>query len=114
MKAGWKLSSLIYILIMIAAIAFFSNFLLASQKPNEIDLSQAITLSQEGKIQKVIIDGDAMLLTTTDGKEFKTFKEPNTSIYDIKGLNLTGVDIAVKGSSGFNWSGLLVNLLPLV
>ncbi|MDP2931969.1 MAG: ATP-dependent zinc metalloprotease FtsH [Chloroflexota bacterium] len=114
MKAGWKLSSLIYILIMIAAIAFFSNFLLASQKPNEIDLSQAIRLSQEGKIQKVVIDGDAILLTTTDGKEFKTFKETNTSIYDIKGLNLTGVDIAVKGFSGFNWSGLLVNLLPLV
>jgi len=114
MKSKWKISSLIYIAILIAAIAIFSHLFTTSQEPVEIPLSEAIAISQRHEISKIAIDGDTLTLTTTDGKELKTFKESNANIYDIKGLDLTGVTVDVKGTGGINWSGLLINFLPLL
>jgi cell division protease FtsH len=114
MKSNWKISSLIYIAILIAAIAIFSQLFSTSQEPAEIPLSEAIAISQRHEISKIAIDGDTLTLTTTDGKELKTFKESNANIYDIKGLDLTGVTVDVKGTGGINWGGLLINFLPLL
>ena len=114
MKSNWKISSLIYIAILIAAIAIFSQLFSTSQEPTEIPLSEAIAISQRHEISKIAIDGDTLTLTTTDGKELKTFKESNANIYDIKGLDLTGVTVDVKGTGGINWGGLLINFLPLL
>jgi len=114
MKSGWRLNSLIYIAILIAAIAVFSHLFSKAQEPTEIPLSEAVAMSQENKIEKIVIDGDTLLITTTDGVELKTFKESNASIYDIKGFNLEGVVVKVKGVTGVNWGGLLINLLPLL
>jgi cell division protease FtsH len=114
MKSNWKRNGLIYILILLAAILFFYFLMPGSNEPEEVPLSQVIGLSQDNQITKIKIDGESMLVTTIDGKELKTYKEPNTSIYDIKELSLEGVTIDIKGSSGINWGSLLINLLPLL
>ena len=90
------------------------SLLSTPQKPTEIPLSEAITRSHNGDIEKIVVEGDELTITTVNGTEFKTFKESNASIYDIEGFNLEGVVVDIKGSSGFNWGGLLINLLPLV
>jgi len=113
-KRGWKLNSLIYIAILIVAIAVFSSLFSGSKEPAEIPLSEAIAMSQENKIAKILIDDNTLLITTTDGVELETFKENNASIYDIEGLILEGIVVEVKGSSGFNWGGLMINFLPLL
>ncbi len=112
MKSSWKRSSLIYIVIIIAAVVFFSVFFPLSSKPTEIPLSEVITMSQNGEIKKIAVDGDELIITTID-TELRAFKESNASIYDIQGLNLEGIVIDVK-SPGFEWSGLLFSLLPLL
>jgi len=114
MKRGWKLNSLIYIAILIVAIAVFSSLFSRSQEPAEIPLSEAIVMSQENKIEKILVEDDTLLITTTEGVELKTFKENNASIYDIEGLSLEGIVVEVEGSSGFNWGGLMINFLPLL
>jgi len=114
MFKGWRLNGLIYLVILIVAIVVFTNLFTSSQKPDEIPLSEAIIMSQGNGIEKIAVDGDALLITTREGVEKETFKESNASIYDIEGLNLEGVVVEVEGSSGFNWGGLLINLLPLV
>jgi len=114
MKSGWKLNSLIYIAILIAAIAVFSYLFSRSQEPTEIALSEAVAMSQENKIEKILVEDNTLLITTTDGTELRTFKENNASIYDIEGLNLEGIIVEVEGSGGFNWGGLLINFLPLL
>jgi cell division protease FtsH len=114
MKSNWKRNGLIYIFILLAAILFFYFLMPGSSEPEEVPLSQVIAMSQNSEITKIKIDGDTLLVTTTDSKEYKTYKETNTSIYDIKELNLTGVTIDIKGSSGINWGSLLINLLPLL
>ena len=114
MKRGWRLNSLIYIAILIVAIAVFSYLFSGSQEPVEVPLSEAIAMSQENKIDKIFVEDNTLFITTTGGVELKTFKENNASIYDIEGLSLEGIEVEVKGSSGFNWGGLMINFLPLL
>jgi cell division protease FtsH len=114
MKPGWQRNSLIYIAILLAAVALFSFLLPISEKPEEIPLSEAIAMSQNGEIEKIVVENEELLITTTGGTELKTFKESNANIYEIGGLSLEGVVVEIKGSSGINWGNLLLNFLPLI
>ncbi|MFC2002365.1 ATP-dependent zinc metalloprotease FtsH [Chloroflexota bacterium] len=111
---NWKRSSLIYIVILVAAVALVSQWWSAPEKPEEIPLSEAITMSQQKGIEKILIEENLLLITTIDGTELKTFKENNATIYEIEGLELEGVEVEIKGSSGINWGGVLINFLPLL
>ena len=114
MKPIWRRNIIVYLAIVLVAVALFSFLLPAANKPEEIPLSQAITMSQNNEIAEIKVEDEALFITTVGGKELTTFKESNANIYDIEGLNLEGVVVNVKGSSGFNWGGLMINLLPLV
>ncbi len=114
MKPGGMYKAVIFIAILVGAIALFSLLFPTSTKPEEIPLSEVIAMSQNSEIEKIVVEEEALLITATDGSEFKTFKEANANIYDITGLNLEGVVVEVKGSSGFNWGSLLINFLPLL
>jgi len=114
MKPSWGRNSLIYIAILIVGIVLVVQFWPGADKPEEVPLSEVIARSQTGEIEKIVVEGELLTVTTTDGTELRTFKEANASIYEIAGLNLEGVVVDIKGSSGFNWGGLLLNFLPLI
>ncbi len=114
MKPIWKRSGLVYLVILIGAITLFAYILPSSQKPEEIPLSKAIAMSQNNEIAEIQVEDNHMLITTIDGTELSTFKEINASIYDIEGLNLTGVIVEIKGSTGIDWGSLFINFLPLI
>jgi cell division protease FtsH len=115
MKSGGISKGLIFIVIVIVGVALFTIFFQTSDKPTEIPLSEAIAMSQNNEIEKIVVEGDALHITATDGSELETYKESNISIYEIEGFNLENVkDVEVEGSSSFNWGGLLINFLPLV
>ena len=114
MKSIWRRSSLIYIAIMIGALIFFSFFFPMTKKPTETPLSEVITMSQNGEIEKIVVDSDVLLITTIDGTELKTITG-NLSLDGLQelGLNLEGIVIDVK-ASGFDWGGILLSFLPLL
>ena len=114
MKPSWKRSSLIYIAILLAAVALFSYLLPSANKPEEVPLSEVIAMSQNKEIAEIKVEEDTLLITTIDDTELRTFKESNASIYEIEGLDLEGVVVDIKGSSGINWGGLMLNFLPLL
>ena len=114
MGLNWKRNSIIYIIILMMAIFLFYLIMPGATKPQEVPLSQVITMSQQQQIEKIVVNTDFLLVTTTDGKELKAYKESSASIYDIKGLDLTGIVIDVKGSSGIEWGTLVINLLPFL
>jgi cell division protease FtsH len=114
MRPFWRGTGLFYIAILIAAIVIFVYILPSTQKPEEIPLSEAIAMSQAGQIAEIRVEDDELLITTIEGIELITFKEPNASIYDIEGLNFEGMVVEVKDSSGINWGGVLLNFLPLI
>ncbi len=114
MKPSWGRNSLIYIAILLAAVALFSYMLPSADKPEEVPLSDVIAMSQSNQIARIEIEEAELLVTTVDGTELITFKESNASIYEIEGLDLQGVVVDIKGSTGINWGGLLLNFLPLI
>jgi len=101
-KPGWKRSSLIYIAILFAGIALFSQ-LIPKDKPEEVPLSEVIAMSQKKEIAEIKVEDDMLLITTIGDRELRAFKESNASIYEIEGLDLQGVVVDIKGSSGINW-----------
>ncbi len=114
MKPSWKRSSLIYIAILLAAVALFSYLLPTANKPEEVPLSEVIAMSQDKKIAEITVENDLLTIATVDDTEVRAFKESNATIYEIEGLNLEGIVVNVKGSSGINWGSLMLNFLPII
>jgi cell division protease FtsH len=113
-KPNWKRSSLIYIAILLAAVVLFTYLLPSANKPEEVPISEVVAMSQNKKIAEIEVEDVMLLVTTVEGTELRAYKESGTSLYDIEGLSLEGVVVKVKGSSGINWGGLLLNFLPLL
>ncbi len=105
---------IIFIAIAIAAIALFAYFTPATEKPEEIPLTEAIAMSQSGEIAAITEENDALLITTIDGTELKTIKG-NLTLLDLEELGFVlpegGYEITPSG--GFNWS-MVMNFLPLI
>jgi len=110
----WQRNSLIYIAILFAGVALIALFLPTLQKPTEIGLDEAIAMSQGNEVEKFLIYGDTLLITTIGGKELKAFIG-NLNYVDLQelGLNLKGKDYGVK-PSGFEWGGVLISFFPLL
>jgi len=114
MRINWKRSIIVYIVLIVAAVVFFTFILPSGQKPEEIPLSDAIAMSQNSEIEKIVVESDTINITANDGTEYVTFKEINASIYEIEGLNLEGVEVEIEGAGGIDWGGLLISFLPLL
>jgi cell division protease FtsH len=114
MKSSWMRNSLIYIVILVAAVVLLSQLFPTPGKPTEIPLDKAIAMSQSGEIAGIVVEGNELLITTTEGTEMKT-AIGNLTLVELKelGLKLDGVDYEVK-PSGFDWSGLLIGFIPLI
>ncbi len=115
MKSNWKRNSLIYIVILLAAILLFSFLIPGSNEPEEMGLSEAIALSQEdGQIASVLVQSDTMTITKADGTEVKTSIGALT-IVDVQELGfILPADYEIEPAGGINWGGLLLNFLPLL
>jgi cell division protease FtsH len=115
MKASWMRNSLIYIIILVAAVILLFQFFPTGGKPTEISLDEAIAMSQNDEIAEITVDGEELLITATDGEELKASAGILTLV-DLKelGLKLEGIDYEVK-PTGFDWGGLLLTfLLPML
>ncbi|MFH0846886.1 MAG: ATP-dependent zinc metalloprotease FtsH [Chloroflexota bacterium] len=114
MKPDWKHNLFIYLAIALAAIAVFSYFMPSTARATEIPLSQVVGMSQRHELERIEIEDNSMKITTKNGTQYIAFKEATQSIYEIKELDLTGVVVEVKGTSGIDWMSLLLNFLPLL
>ena len=71
MKINWKCSIIIYLIIALAAITFFTVILPGtSTKPTTIPISQAITMSQQHEISSIEVNGDTLNITGTNGTTY--------------------------------------------
>ena len=115
MKINWKRSIIIYLIIILAAITFFTIVLPGTgTKPTTIPISNMVTMSQKGEIKSIEVSGDTINITGTDGKTYVTTKESGATIYQITGLDLTNVSVDVKPPAGVDWGSILVTVLPLL
>lgn len=109
---NWRRNGLLYIVILVAGVAFATVLFSTPGKPTEIPLSDVITLSQANKIRGIVVEDAWLTITTTEGKELKSFMGSST-IFEITGLSLEGIEVDIK-PGGIDWGNLLIGFLPLV
>ena len=115
MKINWKRSIIIYAIIIMAAITFFTIVLPGTEtKPETIPISKMVTMSQAHEIKTIEVSGDTINITGTDGSKYVTTKESGANIYDITGLDLTGIQVNVKPPAAFDWGSLLFTVVPFL
>jgi cell division protease FtsH len=114
MKSNWMRNSLIYIIILVAAVVLLYQLFPTSDKPTEIGLDEAITMSQDNEIAALTVDGEDLLITDTTGNKLKA-AIGNLTLVDLQelGLKLDNADYEVKPSS-FDWGSILISFLPLL
>jgi cell division protease FtsH len=114
MRFGLNRNLIIFIAVLTVAIALFTYFAPQANEPEEISLDEAIAMSQNGEIGKIVVAGEELLITSTEDVELKT-TIGSLTLVDLQelGLNLEGVDWEVK-PSGINWGNLALNFLPLM
>ncbi len=114
MKSDWKRNTFIYLAILLAGIAIFSYFMPSANKASEVPLSQVVAMSQKHEISKIDIENDVLNITMANGTKYIAYKEPIQPLDEVKDIDLTGVIVNVQGSTGINWTTMIINFLPLV
>ena len=114
----------LYLLILIAIVALVFAFLPKGSKVPEGSLNEVISLAKRGDVN-IIQKGDSLLVTAKDGKELlkssfhgSTFELQGIllrelGVVSLAELDAKGVSIKYEPEKGFNWGGLLINLLPV-
>jgi cell division protease FtsH len=75
-------------------------------------LSEAISMSQQGEIKKIVVEGDWLTITTTQDTQLRSFKG-TSSVFEITGLNLDKVELDIK-PGGIDWGSLLLTFVPFL
>ena len=120
MNNRWVRNSLLYLVIIVAAITIFFMFSNQLDDSQEIGINEVVELAKnKSGSSKLEIEVQGNSLTITDGVSvFTSRKEEGSSVADL--LSSAGVDnskysVRVKGSSGFsNLFGILIGFLPLI
>ncbi len=114
-------NSFIYLLITVAVLAiFFTLFSDTLGGSQEIPVSEVISRSVRGEIERIEVRGDRLAVFTTSGESYTSRKEAGASMHEM--LIASGVDPAtspvrvdVKGTGGLSsLFGILINFLPLI
>lgn len=115
---NWK-NFLIYgiVFVFLAFILMGLNEPGLTQQATTIPLSQAIQDSKVGKVQKIEVFDNKLVLTQGD-KTVQAFKEPGSDVYAMfkdAGVPLGKIVVSVNDKTTINnWMNILISLLPIV
>jgi cell division protease FtsH len=119
MGSRWMRNSFVYLLILVAVIAIVVAFFKpsSSSHPKEA-LSQVITDAKSGTVEKIVVEGKKLTVTTTGGETYTSRKEDGASIVAVltdNGVDVAKIPIEIKEPSAFgNILPLLLNFLPIL
>ena len=114
-------NSFIYLLITVAVLAiFFTLFSDALGGSKEIPVSEVLSRSLRGEIERIEVRGDRLAVFSTTGESYSSRKEEGASMLDMLSsagvaTGASGVLVDVKGTGGLgSLFGILINFLPLI
>ncbi len=121
---------LVYLLVIAALVALFFAFYPRSPEVPTGSLDNLVTLTKEGsvrladdteiggEIDRIVQQGDTLTAMDGDTSMLKAnFVGSTTELYDYlvaREVDMSVVALDPQEAGGFNWGGLLINLLPLV
>lgn len=108
----------LWLFIFILGISFFLSFQQGARFLEEKPLSTVINDVRDGKVGKIEVEGDRLVVHYRDGKSASTHKESQESLIKIletTGVDSKGVEIQVKDSEvAAAWWNFLSTVLPLI
>ena len=120
MRSHWMRNTIIYLVVAVAIILVFYNFASGPRGAEPKSISSIIKLAQEGRLSKILVEGDSLTAMTREGQVYTSRKEADSSVMQMLReaevqIGEGGVDVEVKGSSGFSsLFGILLQFLPLI
>ncbi|HOQ97208.1 MAG TPA: ATP-dependent zinc metalloprotease FtsH [Anaerolineae bacterium] len=125
MSSSWYKNGFVYLLILVAVVALFVNFVSPGENPSRVSIQQVATYVKEGQVEKVTVAPDGQLTVTLKNdptKKLVSRKEGDAGLTDtLRNLGVTqdqisGIDDIVYAdpSPWADWIGLLGTLVPLV
>jgi len=113
---------ILIILIFLAIAWLFNIFALPSEKEKEVPFNQLVKEINEGKVKKITVSGNDLLIVYQDNSKGKSKKEPELALsqsllnYGVDKENLSNITIETKEASGiWVWLGpLLISTLPFL
>ncbi len=114
MAANWKRSGIVYIVVLIAAVALAPVLISTPQKPTRVPVSEIIAMSESNEIDKILEDGAMLIVTAKSGEEYEA-SIGNLNYNDLKelGLKTDTLEYEIK-QVGFDWSTILLSFLPII
>jgi len=107
---------ILFILLIISGI--FSLYSSSIEEAKEISLSSLVIQINEGKIKKIAVEGNNLIVELKDGTNEKSNKEKETSFtqslknYGVNQEELKEIELEIKEPSGL--TVLAVNVLPFL
>lgn len=71
---------LVWFLVGMLVLSFLSSLFHPGVTAEEIDLTQALKDIKDGKVERILVDGDRLVLNYKEGKQFFARKEPGESL----------------------------------
>ena len=113
---------ILIILIFLAIAWLFNIFALPSEKEKEVPFNQLVKEINEGRVKKITVSGNDLLIVYQDNSKGKSKKEPELALsqsllnYGVDKENLSNITIETKEASGiWVWLGpLLISTLPFL
>ncbi|MDP6126856.1 MAG: ATP-dependent zinc metalloprotease FtsH [Dehalococcoidales bacterium] len=113
MAFNWKRSGLLYTVILLGAVAIAFVLLSPPQGPAEVPLTEVIEMSQGNNIEKVVEEGEWLIITTRNNNEIKTYIGM-LNYNDLRELGFsTDLEYEIK-PGGMNWGNIVIGFLPLL
>lgn len=108
-----KVMGYVLAIFIVGALAY-SLFGYDGDKAPVIALSDVVSQVDTGKVDKIVVRGEELKVTTTDGKEYTSRKERNVSLKD-SGVDVNKVEIeVVDDQSGLVWLNVISQILPFL
>ncbi len=113
---------IIFFLFILILMGVFSLFNTSLNKPREIDIGEMVQKVEAGEVQKIVINGEDLVITLTNGEVLHSRKEQTDSLptllsnYGVTPDQLKVVQIQVARESAFAfWAGaILPFLIPIL
>jgi len=108
----------IWALVLFLSLSFLSSLFRPGVTAEEIDLSKALVDVKADLVQKIVVDGDRLVLTYKNGKSYFALKETGESLvktFETAGIDPKSVEIKIVDQTVLKvLSDIMGTILPLI
>lgn len=116
-KFSWK-NLLLYLVLVILALFFFSAFTSPYQNIQTVPLSTIINEVKTGKVSQIDVSSSNLVVTEKDGTKIQANKEQSADVYTLfkdAGVSLSGTKVIVQDETSLNnWINITSTVLPVL